>query len=296
LFFSKPKSLAQLVDTALSEEFPIHEPYRNDHFRASAFPVCPRRYVISNLVPSHLETVPFSYSAMTIMNMGTALHSSTQRYLGNFGILFGNYKCPTCGHITPDTLGPITHCNVASIYDEYNFIHPSGLTGHTDGILRVTNPEWLDEPINAVLEIKSSNDMKMKSMKKPVWYHHQYQATFYLKSFNLLMSERLGFEVTHILLMYVGRDLPSKRKFFLEEPDEEAYADLLANVKKAKKKLALKVLPERKLCTTPEDAKEVYCKWVDLCFLSDDKIMRKHEKYLKSLEREAQSSDKADKR
>lgn len=289
-----PKQLETLVEKSLGDDAKIIKPYRGMEIRASGLPFCQREYVLSNLANCDETFEDEGFFGNACMSMGTALHSVTQRFLGRSGMLFGHYQCPICRQVTRNVLGPVW-CKMKScrkegkykrdvfvgeegvecVYEEYSIVHPCGLTGHPDGVLIIKDKAICSEaPIVALLEVKGSNFMSMRKMTDPVIKHWHHQANFYFHAFNEFLSDEVGFKLEKILFMYVDRGIPANKKFFLRDAVEESYVSTVKAIKKAKKKLALNVLPDRS-CNDAKEGEEKRCKLVNLCFSSDAHIQQK---------------------
>lgn len=256
-------NLFAALDVALGDENSIQGDYTGA-IRASSLPFCPREYVMhraGNLAPTKDST----FVGDCYLEMGTALHTVAQRYMGLAGLMYGNWRCPTCQRLFEDTRGPVRCCEQLAVYEEYALVHESGITAHPDGVC-LELPDGT--PFRAIWEFKGCHPRKMSAMKGPIWQHALFQANFYL---NLVNDQKhLGLE--HIVIIYVDRGLPNNRRYWLVKPNRAVYDNTIASIKDAKEKLRLRVLPER-MCATQKDGQDLRCAYASVCFNENQKVL-----------------------
>lgn len=250
------------LDKALSSDNVFEAEYTGT-VRASSLPFCQRQYVLYHCTDiAAVQQTDFHSAAA--MEMGTALHSVAQRFLGQAGLLYGNWKCPKCRKLHEDLQGPVSCCGESCIYEEYSLRHECGITAHPDGVC-LKLPDGSD--FRAIWEFKGCHPKKMAAMKQPIWRHSLFQANFYLN----LVNEKKNLGLEHIVIVYVDRGVPSNRKYFIVKPNPSVYLTTIKGIREAKEKVKLRILPER-ICNGPNDAQELHCPYQHVCFLPDSKL------------------------
>ena len=187
-------------------------------FRASAMPACQLQFVWLAM-DQRLGTQPWrkqSYIGDFYMNVGTAIHAATQRWLGRLGLLFGNWACGNVlcqlnqhddnGELIPAVrrrFGPqrCPECRRELVYSEFSFRDEP--TGHCDGLVKLggITPADLDF---ALLEIKTAGKARMQEFLRdgpPLSY--KLQAIIYCHKLNAM-----GFNVRGVLFLFIPRDDP----------------------------------------------------------------------------------------
>lgn len=177
-------------------------------FRASGLPACPLQHVWSVLDQEigRLPRRPWGFLADFYTEVGTAVHTVTQRWLGRLGLLYGPWVCTRCGARFDPALGPVRcfDCDVEAEYEEFSFDgEPSG---HCDGLLRV--PGVTTEPNQFVLlEIKTTSATRLDSVILPNGppYPYQLQTTNYAYRLG-----KMGYTITDVLFLFIPRDSPNR--------------------------------------------------------------------------------------
>jgi hypothetical protein len=204
-------------------------------FRASALPVCQLEYVFYKLSErsGKIPQVVASYNSSFYTSIGTALHSSTQEWLGKLGFLHGNWACPcslsvdkvrgcvqekanktdkdakvcTCQYCVEEVTGTpeCPTCKVPCTYEEYELKDEKGkVIGHCDGLLKF---EQLSQFV--LLELKTIGKDKLEKLTEPQ-YHYLMQIYTY---FHLIKLR--GLDLAGSLLVYLPREGPQHiGKFF----------------------------------------------------------------------------------
>lgn len=194
-------------------------------FRASSLPFCPRAYWLDKkLKPSSWR----SYTEEVRFWRGHAIHHCLQHWMGQAGILFGDWECPTCkwtmgpSYVAHDMLGPPPNCprhNTTLRYREYELFY-EGLSGHPDGLI----PDSADVTGGfSLLEIKTLQHRGFSGGTYPDWTTikkpygpHVEQANAYA----CMITELKGFRITKVLIWYVSNERPTwQPKVFEFEPD-----------------------------------------------------------------------------
>ena len=120
----------------ISEIVPAHPA----KFRGSSLPFCGMFYLLETLrTEPRLELV--TYASEFYTKSGDIFHANLQKWLGSAGIAYGKWVCsnPKCQRRFPDTddpsagvLGPVKCCGHFANYQEFEFKHSSGFSGHMD--------------------------------------------------------------------------------------------------------------------------------------------------------------------
>lgn len=258
------EQISKCLDDAFGDSNLFEEP-AHTAMRASSLPFCGRQYVMHRLGPFE-PMQDLSFFGQACMDMGTALHSTAQRYLGHSGLLYGNWTCSKCSAFYRDRQGPVTCCGLEATYTEYELQHECGISAHPDGVL-LQLPDGT--PVRALLEIKGIHEKKLAALKAPIWRHSSFQANFYAN----LLNDKLNLGIERIVLIYIDRGVPSRRKYFLVKPNRSVYEQTIHAVEEAKRQLHLRVLPER-ICATSLDGKELHCQYRHICFVPDEKLQQ----------------------
>lgn len=167
-------------------------PSLGSYVRASSVPsLCPREEVICALRGvERLDNVDAGLN-LTFLH-GTSLHWGVQnKLLGPAGVLYGTWKCDSCGHIHgkavkgvpvqdwavryPSSCG---NCGASDVftYEEHKFIDESiRLTGHSDGFLVIPGLQGM-----GILEVKSIGARGGMQIKNAPQVSHVIQAHVYM--------------------------------------------------------------------------------------------------------------------
>ena len=144
--------------------------------------------------------------------IGTAVHSSLQKWMGFKSHLYGKWKCPECCKIVKEGFGPVIHyntrCNFLCTYEEYD-LSWKGLTGHCDGIIIIDNKCY-------ILEFKT---ISLEGLRRHIKTNepdefHSNQVNMYV-----LMGQKLAlpYPLVGAVIVYIARDNPKKHAAFLKE-------------------------------------------------------------------------------
>jgi hypothetical protein len=129
---------------------------RRMEFRGSALPFCPRAYWLDKkLQPASRQ----SFANDVRLWRGHGVHNCIQYWMGQAGILFGDWECSVCrmtlgpSYVVHDALGPPVQCprhGTTLRYREYE-LNYEGLSGHPDGLI----PDEADPGAFSLLEFKT---------------------------------------------------------------------------------------------------------------------------------------------
>lgn len=214
------KKIARRVATKLLNAR-IHEDWKFP-FRASAMPFCQLKFAWYSMDKALKELPGRSQKFIGdfYMDIGTAVHSASQRWLARQGILYGHWMCenPFCDHafkfdkrgdpipVVTDKLGPqdCPHCGREAIYCEFSFLDPP--TGHCDGLIKFGNltPEEMDF---VLLEIKTIGERKLRTEVKVDGPMMEYKIQVALYTHKLI---KLGYNIKGVLFVFIPREDPQK--------------------------------------------------------------------------------------
>ena len=219
-------------------------------FRGSGLPFCARRFCLDRKVEPLSES---SYVRDVRLHRGHAVHYAVQKWLGDVGLLFGNWVCESCQrsmgptYRVRDTFGPVGQCprhGHALTYEEYDLCYED-LTGHPDGLLLRSKDPLTFSLLEAKTIQHTAPSPKSKSfmnLKEPD-HRHVEQANAYA----CMIPKLLGFAVARCVIMYISVDKPNWRpKFFEFTPDFSRFARNIRTVRYIKRCLDKPdVIPQR---------------------------------------------------
>lgn len=197
-------------------------------FRASGLPFCPRAFWLDKkLRPSSQR----SFTEEVRLWRGHGVHHCLQHWMGQAGMLFGDWECPICkmtlgaDYVVRDMLGPPGTCprhGVTLRYREYELLY-EGLSGHPDGLV----PDKADVDAFSLLEFKTLQHRGFKGSSYPDWTTIKSPYPPHIEQGNAYacMIEKLkGFRITKVLIWYVSIDRPAwQPKIFEFEPDWDRF-------------------------------------------------------------------------
>jgi len=230
-------------------------------FRASGQPICARDFVFWQLTedgkrPPDEESFRMDFYT----EIGTAVHSVMQRWLGRVNQIYGNWSCqnPKCQYYEAVVIknhlgvGPCPHCDRETIYEEYLLTHSSGLSAHPDGLLPYEDGYLL-------WEFKTTGLLSKLSFPR-----HSYllQTNIYAA-----LLEDAGMPIKKIAIVYISL-LNPEFKVFLLKPNRDVFNEIVERYLLAKKALHEGEVPIG-LCFTPAEAVMYECPWKEYCFDQD---------------------------
>ncbi len=233
------------------------------------------------------------------MDVGTAVHATTQRWLGRLGVLFGDWACENVwceqsrnldkeGEVIPvirARFGPqkCPDCKKACVYSEFKF--EDSPTGHCDGLIKLgkITPEEMDF---ILLEIKTASLKRIEEFKQNgIPFPYKLQGTIYTKK----LRDR-GYNVLGVMFLFIPRDNPRNMWPFMFKPKnvDTIHDNLVEDHDTAKKAIGTNDYSALSpACATLEDAGD--CPYRVNCFSpSAQKIfIDKHLRYTEHPERDA---------
>lgn len=200
------------------------------------------------------KSYPFRVNAKLarIFNNGSYMHDRFQTYFWKMNILEGRWECKLCGAEFYDTSPeecPECSCPLFLKYDEVVVEDPKNLIyGHADGILN-------GKKESVVLELKSMNEYRFKSLRAPL-EEHKRQIMIYM--YCIPMNK--GY------IIYENKNSQDIKSFKINY-DKEIIEDILENIRKFRSSwFRGKLLP--RLCAYETEGHSYECPYVTECFKS----------------------------
>ena len=220
------------------------------YFHPSGLSDCARKEVYEKLGFKRGSPSP---KLVRVFNNGTYVHNRIQTYLGDMGILKGNWQCPECTERWWGFKYVNSGCKCSSkdkpeprylevpIEDEV-----LKMRGHGDGIIVLNGQDYL-------LEIKSINENGFKNLTGPM-DKHRVQANLYMKNRGLKA----------VVFLYECKNDQLLKEYIVDyDPVLNTQYELV--MRTALEGLKSHVLPER-VCKVPADGKKRWCEVCELCF------------------------------
>jgi CRISPR/Cas system-associated exonuclease Cas4 (RecB family) len=242
---------------------------RRKEFRASGLPFCPRAFWLDKkLQPASRR----SFADEVRLWRGHGIHDCLQYWMGQAGILFGDWECSRCrntmgpSYVVHDVVGPPGQCprhGVTLKYREYA-LDFEGMTGHPDGLI----PDTADtEEAFSLLEFKTLQHRGFKGSSYPDWMTikrpygpHIEQAN----SYACMVQELKGFKITKVLIWYLSIDKPTwQPKIFEFDPDWDRFQRHIDTLHEIENQDLDGIPP---VCDP--DAKSPFCTFADMGYCS----------------------------
>lgn len=170
--------------------------------RVSGFPFCGLKTLYYRLEGKQEK---FDSGKEFYCSVGTAAHLVFQRWLGNKGRVYGNWKCrdKECGNFEEfSATAKCPDCGKEREYEEFTVKAFKHVSGHLDGVWKASDGKYY------VIDYKTSSS-------KNLWAHRKRSKIFpYVKNKIQIMSYCALIEHTHDIkiagwiLVYVARDNP----------------------------------------------------------------------------------------
>jgi len=171
--------------------------------RVSGFPFCGLKAAwkkITNHVEPDADALKSFYC-----DIGTAVHTVLQRFVGSLGKMYGNWLClnKRCKHVvkfSPHINCP--KCGSEMLYEEFSIKAFRHVSGHTDGLFKDKYGKfWIvDYKTTSVSVIESQKD-------KPTLPYQKNKAQ--ILAYVALLELELNIEISGWMLVYVARDKPT---------------------------------------------------------------------------------------
>ena len=167
----------------------------------SQIPICPLSFVL-NFIPDLKLQRRSKMISSAVLNMGTAVHSSVQNFLGLSPYAFGDFVCPECGEIFHlITSQPCPNgCETALKYREVAINH-KGFAGHVDFMVKKDDEIWL-------VDFKTSSTRAISDKVKSTPLNYDLQTLAYA----LLLRLQYNIKVKGRAIIYISRDNPFMMK------------------------------------------------------------------------------------
>jgi len=258
-------------------------------FRASGLPVCPT-YIALEKRKKKRQSELFNFRKDYILSYGTFTHSIVQKWLGLSGILYGKWLCTQTGKIYPKPqysktvqqwlddpntdpklkykkksdwsgcFGPMISPNGQPMeYVEYQVYHPSGFSGHCDGIILWRNTMY---PI----DFKTSTKEMIKKYFEEKGIPHNYKEQ--LNSYCYLLRSPLKMKFKRGLIVFIDRaSIDANWTVMQFKSDDEMFENTVKSYKETQsliKDKKWKQLSNMGICEEKEDA--IWCINKAVCF------------------------------
>lgn len=176
---------------------------REPKLRVSGFPFCGLQTAYKKIAgikeTKHDAGMPFYTS------VGTAAHLVFQRYLGQKGQVWGDWKCynKECNHIVRFSLKTrCPQCKSEMEYEEFEVKAFKHLSGHIDGVYQA------DDGTYWIIDYKTSSVKTIRLHRKQgdVFPYSKNKAQ--IMTYCALIEKKYGIKISGWSLLYVARDDP----------------------------------------------------------------------------------------
>lgn len=192
-YFTKSmrRELADLID-------------RQDKLRVSGFPFCglKKAYEKMTFVPT---AIPSDAGREFYTSVGTAAHLVFQRWLGQGGRIWGDWKCynKQCNHIVHfSKKRKCPKCKSEMEYEEFEVKAYRHLSGHIDGVYQSTNGSFW------VIDYKTSSVKNIKQHRKFGDLFPYAKNKAQIMTYCALLEEKYDIKISGWSLLYIARDDP----------------------------------------------------------------------------------------
>lgn len=197
--------LSDLKEMQGSILFEPQQPSRILDVHPSALPYCPTSFLLS-FDPDLMQQQKFQGQA--IMNQGTALHSTMDRFLGRIDRAFGDFVCTDCGciqHLKQASDFPNMRCPECGgrLHYEEVYIDYKGFVGHVDFLYNTGSKK---NPKLWVVDFKSKSYSLTDPTKTDIPLNYHYQTLAY----TLLLRAQYGLKIQGRAILNICRDNPSR--------------------------------------------------------------------------------------
>lgn len=196
--------IESLLKTSLAVSETADSGYR---VRPSCLPYCALQHIHYSQTGQSIDGETALYTSI-----GTVVHVVLQRYMGNSGRVWGNWKCNTCGRTVECQTGP-QYCNRTvrckngeMHYQEFEvkYRHPTNgqtMSGRIDGVVEVSNELW-------VLDYKTTSMRKIRENAVP-FSKNRHQCRVYVALAVEQIAKHIGLPLAGYILAYIPRDDPT---------------------------------------------------------------------------------------
>lgn len=243
-----------IIESAVTASRKLDAPPAREMRCSTVSKFCQIAFMLT-LLENNLEVETFTKDFYC--DVGTAVHSVMQKWLGITKDLYGMWQCDICKKINTG-FGSIKCCeNKLCIYKEYD-LEWNGLKGHCDGLLLIDGEFY-------ILELKTigTKGLSYRNTYGPYWYHKN-QANMYV-----FMGQKL--KLPHPLvgyaIVYIERDDPNKFKSFVTKGiDFNSIKETVSNYKQAENMVLSGNFKNVIMCPNcNQDDKDRFCSYRDIC-------------------------------
>jgi CRISPR/Cas system-associated exonuclease Cas4 (RecB family) len=191
--------------------------------RPSQLPICPVGVFISAATFGALRMTDMVSSFY--MEVGTAVHSVVQKYLGTSGRFLATWQCRQCGKRHELTTRHEC-CDFDMDYHEISINH-KGVIGHIDAVFQDSEGRYW------IVDFKTSS-------VKGIIYKEKNPGPVYkaqVRAYALMLWLQYGIRVAGVMLMFIKRDNPTEPKVWIKEMDDDDFAKAKKEMKGYKRML-----------------------------------------------------------
>lgn len=223
------KAFEQYYRTAINTDMPQLSVYAK-RLRVSGFPYCGLRHLWENM--NHVEGKEEKSDSFKdyYTSVGTVAHSVFQRFMGNGGKIYGDWKCRSCSKVKKFSASNVCRCGSEMEYVEFEVKAFKHVSGHLDGIFKINNEFWL-------MDYKTSSTRVINGQKKfpsLPYVKNKVQIVSYCalaeKCINVRTDEKIV--ISGWILIYIARDNPETVLVAGERIDDVQKAKVMRTIKR----------------------------------------------------------------
>lgn len=208
------KELADLID-------------RQDKLRVSGFPFCGLKKAYEKMIFKPTSE-PSDAGREFYTTVGTAAHLVFQRWLGQAGKIWGNWKCynKQCGHtIEFSRKRKCPKCKSEMEYEEFEVKAFRHLSGHIDGVFEASDGTFW------VIDYKTSSVKNIYKHRKERDLFPYAKNKAQIMTYCALLEQKYKIKIKGWCLMYVARDDPFMVEVCSGVTDEKAKKSIIRKCK-----------------------------------------------------------------
>lgn len=186
-----------------------YQPPREVYLRPSMLPVCSMTLLDMMVAFKNQEESGWGYGPAYFTSVGTQVHETIQFLCAHAGYtLWGNWKCPNCGHFWEHSENHICEkCDTIAGYEEIELEY-GGFKGHIDCIL--LTPKGV-----LIGDYKTSTQWKLKKNFSSMNVAYALQLMTYVLMLKKVWGKhfaKMGYPIRGASLLFLSRDNPFKSK------------------------------------------------------------------------------------
>lgn len=192
---------------------------RTPSLRVSGFPFCGLQTLINRQdTEQHTHDMGMPYYT----SVGTAAHLVFQRYFGNKGSIFGNWKCYSCKNVLRlSTIKLCPICGNEMEYEELEVAYGKHLTGHVDGIFQASDGSYW------ILDYKTTSSKALRTHKKEGDLLPYGKNVHQIMAYCALIEHQYGMKISGWFLLYIVRDDPKQSACFGDSISRDVKENIL---------------------------------------------------------------------